>query len=123
MALSMEERSEMHRRNPPLVAEVEGKVVGFVAVGRTHDLEGDGELYAIYVHPDHWDKGLGAALIEAGEQRLRELGHVGAHLWVLDDNPRARRFYELAGWVNDGATRTVTVFGFDVPEVRYSKVL
>jgi GNAT superfamily N-acetyltransferase len=123
MALSVEQRAEMHRRNPPLVAEIEGEVVGFVAVGRTHDLEGDGELYAIYVHPDHWGEGVGAALIEAGEQRLRELGHLEAHLWVLDDNPRARRFYELAGWVKDGGTRTLNLFGIDVPEVRYSKVL
>ena len=123
MALSVEERAGMHRLHPPLVAEVEGEVVGFVAVGRTHDQGGDGELYAIYVHPEHWGAGVGRALLEAGEQRLRELGHCVAHLWVLEDNPRARRFYELAGWVNDGATRPVTVFGVDVPEVRYSKKL
>jgi ribosomal protein S18 acetylase RimI-like enzyme len=123
MALSVESRAEMHRRNPPLVAEFEGEVVGFVAVGRTHDLDGDGELFAIYVHPDNWCSGFGSALIEAGEQRLRELGHRDAHLWVLDDNPRARRFYELAGWVDDGVARTLNVFGFDVTEARYSKKL
>lgn len=123
MALSVESRAEMHRRNPPLVAEVEGEVVGFVAVGGTHDLDGDGELFAIYVHPDHWGAGFGAALIEAGEQRLRELGHRDAHLWVLQDNPRARRFYEIAGWTDDGVERTVNMFGFDVPEARYSKKL
>ncbi len=113
----------MHRRRPPLVAEAEGAVVGFAAVGRTNDGEGDGELFALYVHPDHWDEGVGRALIEAGEERLRELGHRRAHLWVLDDNPRARRFYELAGWSADGTERVVELFGITLPEVRYVKAL
>ena len=123
MALSVEDRTEMHRRHPPLVAEVEGRVVGFVAVGRTHDEEGDGELYAIYVHPDHWGTGVGRALIDAGEERLRDLGHRDAHLWVLDDNPRARRFYEAAGWTTDGAERRLEFLGFVLDEVRYTKKL
>ena len=123
MALSVESRADMHRRWPPLVAEVDGAVVGFVAVGPTHDEQGDGELYAIYVHPDHWGTGVGRALLEAGEQRLRELGHRDAHLWVLDDNPRARRFYEIAGWSTDGTARRIEIFGFDVGEVRYVKRL
>jgi GNAT superfamily N-acetyltransferase len=121
--LSVENRAEMHRRSPPLVAEVDGAVVGFVAVGPTLDENGDGELYAIYVHPEHWGTGVGRALMAAGEERLRELGHRNAHLWVLDDNPRARRFYEIAGWSTDGTTRTIEIFGFTIPEVRYRKRL
>jgi hypothetical protein len=42
---------------------------------------------------------------------------------VLNDNPRARRFYELAGWSTDGAAREIHIFGFDVSEVRYAKHL
>jgi GNAT superfamily N-acetyltransferase len=121
--LSVEERADMHRRYPPLVAEVEGRVVGFVSVGRTYDQQGDGELYAIYVHPDHWSTGVGRALIQAGEDRLRELGHRDAHLWVLEDNPRARRFYEAAGWSTDGGARSIEAFGFVLDEVRYAKHL
>jgi len=122
-ALSVDERAEMHRRHPPLVAELDGEIVGYVSVGRTYDDEGDGELYAIYVHPGHWGTGFGRALIEAGEERLRELGHRDAHLWVLDDNPRARRFYEAAGWTTDGTERRIEAFGFDFDEVRYRKRL
>ena len=54
---------------------------------------------------------------------VRDRGHLEAILWVLDDNPRARRFYELAGWAADGTAREIELFGFHLPEVRYTKRL
>jgi len=119
----VERRAEMHRRSPPIVAEVDGEIVGFVSVGPANDDDADGELYAIYVLPTHWATGVGHALIQAGEARLRELGHREAVLWVLEDNPRARRFYERAGWTTDGTERPIEVLGVSVPEIRYTKTL
>ena len=123
MRLSADDRVDMWRRLPPVVAEVHGEVVGFVSVGASRDEDADGELYAIYVHPTHWGTGVGRALIERGEEQLRDLGHSEAVLWVLDDNPRARRFYEVAGWSADGSKRDIEIFGFVVTEVRYRKRL
>jgi hypothetical protein len=40
---------------------------------------------------------------------------------VLPANTRARRFYEIAGWVADGSERTMEVLGVVVPEVRYRR--
>jgi GNAT superfamily N-acetyltransferase len=123
-ALSLEDAVERSRRWPPtFVAEQDGEILGFVSVGSSRDPGTDGELFAIYVHPQHWGTGTGRALIQAGEDELRRLGHHDAVLWVLDDNPRARRFYELAGWSPDGAAREIHIFGFDVPEIRYAKRL
>jgi ribosomal protein S18 acetylase RimI-like enzyme len=122
LALSVEDRAGFWREYPPLVAEVDGRIVGFVSVGPSRDEGGDGELFAIYVHPDQWGTGVGRALIEAGEARLRELGHSEADLMVLEDNPRARRFYEAAGW-ESADVRSITVFGIEVPEIRYRKRL
>jgi GNAT superfamily N-acetyltransferase len=121
--LSVTQRAELHRRSPPVVAEVDGEIVGFVSVGPGTDPDTDGELYAIYVLPDHWGTGLGRALMQAGEERLRDLGHQHAILWVLEDNPRARRFYEAAGWTLDGTRRPIEIFGQQVPEIRYEKSL
>jgi ribosomal protein S18 acetylase RimI-like enzyme len=121
---TLERRIEMHRRYPStFVAEVDGEIVGFVAVGRSRDEDAEGELYAIYVHPQHWGTGVGRDLIAAGEQRLREDGQKRAVLWVLEDNPRARRFYEAAGWTLDGSRRPIAISGVEVPEVRYAKEL
>jgi ribosomal protein S18 acetylase RimI-like enzyme len=123
-ALSVQDAVQRHRNRPPgLVADRGGEILGFVDVGASRDPGTDGELFAIYVHPEHWGMGVGRALMEAGEAELRTLGHRDAILWVLDDNPRARRFYELAGWSPDGAARDIHIFGFDVSEVRYAKTL
>lgn len=120
--LSVEARAAQWREQPPLVAEVEGTVVGFVSVGASRE-GASGELFAIYVDPIHWGTGVGRDLIAAGEQRLRELGHTDVVLWVLDDNPRARRFYEQAGWHYDGERRLITFLGVEASEVRYRKGL
>ena len=121
--ISADARAEQGRLHPPIVAEDEGEIVGFVSVGASRDDDADGELYAIYVDPTRWGTGVGRDLILAGEARLRELGHHDVVLWVLEDNPRARRFYEAAGWRVDGARRPITFLGVEVPEVRYRKRL
>jgi ribosomal protein S18 acetylase RimI-like enzyme len=121
--LSVERRAAQWREWPPLVAEVGGAVVGFVSVGASRDNEAGGELFDIYVDPDHWGNGIGRELMAAGEDRLRALGQTDVFLWVLEDNPRARRFYERASWYDDGGRRQVAFLGVDVQEVRYRKRL
>jgi ribosomal protein S18 acetylase RimI-like enzyme len=104
-----------------LVAEVGGEVVGFVNVGaaREDDVAGLGELFAIYVHPDAWGRGAGQALMTEALARLRAEGFGEAILWVLQDNPRTRRFYELAGWRADGTSKDEEWLGTVIREVRY----
>jgi hypothetical protein len=54
---------------------------------------------------------------------LVRLGYANAILWVLDTNERARRFYALAGWEQDGASKTDGSRGFPITEVRYRRTL
>jgi RimJ/RimL family protein N-acetyltransferase len=112
-------------RDPPrgavLVAERAGEVVGFAAVGPSPDPEGAGELFAINLDPGHWGTGAGRALLAAAQAELARLGFEETVLWVLPGNARARRFYEVAGWVADGSTRESEVLGVIVPEVRYRR--
>jgi hypothetical protein len=44
-------------------------------------------------------------------------------LWVLPGNARARRFYEVAGWVDDGAQRTGEAWDIEFTDVRYRRPL
>jgi ribosomal protein S18 acetylase RimI-like enzyme len=68
-----------------------------------------GELCALYVDPEQWDRGLGVALVSAAPARLFELGFRNAVLWVLAGNVRAERFYQIDQWVPDGLRRTDSV--------------
>lgn len=101
------------------VAEPDDRVVGFVSVGPSRDPEGVGEVYAIYVTPGAWSTGTGLALMNAGVAWLKERWPE-AVLWVAEQNPRARRFYERYGWTLDGGRKLDEVGpGAMVAEVRY----
>ncbi len=110
-------------QDPILVAQQDDRVVGFAVVGPAQNPEGAGELCAITVDPDHWGTGVGRTLLAAAQAELARLGYAEAVLWVLPDNARGRRFYELAGWTTDGTRRTSEVRGVVVPEVRYRRRL
>jgi GNAT superfamily N-acetyltransferase len=102
-----------------VVAEVDGAVTGFAMFGpcRDADLPDAGEVYSIYVRPAHWSTGQGRALLAAA---VAALGSRPLALWVLADNVRARRFYEIAGWRVDGAQKAAQLLGgVTSPEVRY----
>jgi ribosomal protein S18 acetylase RimI-like enzyme len=101
------------------VAEAGGRIVAFVSGGPSRDDDAEGELYAIYALPEAWGTGAGAALMRAGLDAMRGAGYRDAVLYVLDDNPRARRFYELAGWSVDGGTKHQLWRGAEFDEVRY----
>lgn len=79
-----------------------------------------GEVWMVNVLPTAWADGVGSALLTAAAGRLRDLGYRSMVLWVLEDNDRARGFYERNGWVHDGTTKTETFGGRPLVEVRYS---
>lgn len=85
-----------------IVPEADGHVVGFAHYGTESEPNPDssqrGELFGFYLHPDYWGTGLADALMKRVATDLAE-SFSEAVLWVLKDNPRARRFYERNGWV------------------------
>ena len=113
-------------RSTILVADRAGDVVGFVAIGPSRDADAadeTGEIYAIYVLPAEWGSGVGNDLHAAALAALRDAGFRDAALWVLEDNPRARRFYEREGWALDGGRMDAEILGVPVAEVRYRRGL
>ena len=108
---------------PVFVADEDGRVVAFVSVGACGELEGVGELYAIYALPEAWGSGAGGGLMRAAVEQLAADGYREAILWVLEDNPRARRFYEREGWTLDGSRKEDEFLGVKVTEVRYRLTL
>ena len=83
-----------------IVAENGSGIVG-VASAR------EGWLDGLYVVPERWGDGSADRLHDAALRALLADGARSARLWVLEDNRRARRFYEQRGWRPDGSERVV----------------
>ena len=94
-----------------LIAERVGSPVGFATFS-------PGWLRNLFVLPSEWGRGAGAALHDEALGLLRSRGPI-AHLWVLEANERARRFYEARGWRDDGG-RSRSEFPPHPVELRYS---
>jgi GNAT superfamily N-acetyltransferase len=102
------------------VAEDGGRVVGFASAGPCRGFEDLGELYAIYVLPRFWGTGAGSSLMAAAVEWLAARWSAAA-LWVAEENPRARRFYERRGWLPDDHRVEEVAPGAPVAEVRYHR--
>ena len=81
-----------------LVAERDGMAVGIAGVD-------DCWLHGFYVRPEWWGTGVADELHEAALAALPDCPEL--KLWVLEENRRARRFYEKRGWRQNGETRVV----------------
>jgi ribosomal protein S18 acetylase RimI-like enzyme len=100
-------------------------IVGWVVGGRSRDAfragPGQGEIYACYVRPEWWGRGVGRLLMAHAVSALAEAGLDDVTLWVLEDNHRARRFFEACSFQPDG-TRQLLDLGGPLPEVRYQLI-
>jgi ribosomal protein S18 acetylase RimI-like enzyme len=94
------------------VALTDGEIIGFTHGGAYRRDRQDataGEVYALYVDPAHWSSRAGYALMTTVVDELVAAGRTVIRLWTLDDNPRARAFYERFGFVDDGERDTYRV--------------
>ncbi len=119
------------------LAESAGRVLGFASRGplritgngtgdggagdggvtpRTDDVIG--ELYAIYLAPDAFRRGIGRALFEDSRAALREAGFASMRLWVLAPNRAAIAFYEAMGGTRHESS-TFTTHGVTIEEYCY----
>ena len=81
-----------------LVAERGGRPVGMAAFEACW-------LHGLYVVPEEWGSGVAVALHDAAVAAMPDCPEL--RLWTLEENHRARRFYERRGWRLNGETRVV----------------
>jgi putative acetyltransferase len=91
---AFEERTP-RRVDDTTVAEVDGRVLGFIMIN-------DDEVEQVFVDPDHHGSRVAALLLAEAERQVAALGHDLAWLAVVTGNARARRFYEKHGWSDGG---------------------
>jgi GNAT superfamily N-acetyltransferase len=100
-----------------LVAERDEAIVGVATCVRDGTTS---ELRSIYVVPEAWGTGVAQRLMESALDAMRVRGATEATLWVVEANPRARRFYEREGWTLERETRASQL---GPREVRYRRTL
>lgn len=125
--LSVEKRQEFwHRelakeRSVVVTAVENGEAVGWASggVSRDADTNGASEIYAIYVSPELWTRGIGTQLMRRIEEDISPCSDVT--LWVLAQNQRAIDFYRKLGYEFDGGEKTVQLGDVSLSEVRLRK--
>ncbi|MEM6392605.1 MAG: GNAT family N-acetyltransferase [Planctomycetota bacterium] len=111
-----------------VVCEETGRIVGFALLGAVRDTDLDRkhtiELYALYVDPDFWRKGIGRRLAEAAERLAVDRGFRTIVLWALKDNQRARLAYQRMGFALDPEQeKDAKFFGLNLREIRFTRAL
>lgn len=84
--------------NHQFVLEVDHKIVGFVKVGFTDDVEYKdcGELHAIYLLDEYKGNGYGKKLFETGVDELKKMGYNKMIIGCLTKN-KSNEFYKHMG--------------------------
>lgn len=111
--------------SPILVADEEKTLVGFCHLmpSRDTDADNEAEIVAIYLDPPAWRRGIGRGLCAAALAIACEQGYRAMTIWVLEENRRARGFYEAMGLATDGGTKLARIGGQEFGEIRYRKAL
>lgn len=92
--------AEQIEREQVLVAELGGRVAGFAVILVA---DGKAELDGLFVEPELWRRGIGAALVEAATLEARRKG---LSLLTVVASPSAKEFYERCGFTAEGETET-----------------
>lgn len=105
-----------------LVAEDDGTFAGTVCYcpSRFEFLCGMGEIVSIYLIPEYIGRGVGRELMTAAVNGLTELGFCNIFLWVLEENSRARCFYERFGFKAENKYTDTVIGGKALREVLYT---
>ena len=97
-----------------------GKIIGKLVLwdSRDEDKPNTGEIGGIYLLEEYWNRGFGRQMMNFALNKLGTMGYKEIFLWVLEENTRARQFYEKCGFATDGAKKEITI-GKPLVEIRY----
>jgi RimJ/RimL family protein N-acetyltransferase len=88
------------------ILEAHGEMAGMVKlIPHTHRIRHSCYIGGLAIHPLHFGKGYGYQLLEEVKEWARQRGIIRLELDVDEDNPRAKRLYEKAGFEVEGVLR------------------
>ena len=104
-----------------LVLIEHGKIIGAASFCKSKwkKYNDYGEIISIYFLLNYIGKGYGSLLLGKCIEELKQYGFHKVLLWVLEDNHRARKFYEKNGFIYSKVFMNDNIGGKDVREVMY----
>ena len=89
------------------VAEENSRIIGiiYLSASRDEDKLLAGEIQAIYLFEEYWGRGYGRKMMDHAINTLKDRGYPEIIIWTLEENHRARRFYEKNGFYFNGEKR------------------
>ena len=98
-----------------------GEIIGTASFckSRWEKYSNYGEVVSIYFLPDYIGNGYGRLLLNKCIEELKQSGFNKVLLWVLEDNHRARKFYEKYGFICSEVFMNDNIGGKKVREVLY----
>lgn len=105
-----------------IVCVEDGQPIGTSCFGKSRfgQYPEAGEIISIYFLPEYMGKGYGSQLIKTVLDELIKQGFTEVFLWVLEENVRARRFYEKNGFTCSEEYMDDNIGGKELREVRYT---
>ncbi|MBR6968372.1 MAG: GNAT family N-acetyltransferase [Ruminococcus sp.] len=97
------------------------RIVGAAAFcpSRLAKYSGWGEIVSLYLLPGYMGRGIGKALFGYCTAQLEQFGYDRIFLWVLEENRRARRFYEGQGFICTDELIEDNIGGRELREIMY----
>jgi ribosomal protein S18 acetylase RimI-like enzyme len=82
-----------------LVLDFDKQIAGYATYGRNRvpSMPFSGEIFELYLKPEHQGIGLGRDLFNAARRELAEHGCLSTIVWALADNEKALAFYRRLG--------------------------
>ena len=97
--------------------------VGMLTFAKDDNKERDNseiDIWRIYLLPEYWGQNLGVEFLDWVIKELKRKGYKKVALWVVEENIRARKFYEKVGFIHEGEIRIINA-GREIQEHRYIK--
>ena len=100
------------------------EIAGFVGMSESRDDDAKPDTYeiaAFYLVPEYFGKGIAKPMMDYVLEHIKKLGYSSVTLWTLEENTRARKFYEKCGFLPE-FKKEITI-GKPLIEIRYKKDL
>lgn len=91
-----------------VVEDERQQILGWACFGADREQPQQGELYAIYLSPQHWHQGVGKLLMQSVVQQLMK-DFDCFNVWVLSDNHAARQFYQRLGFTHTQHSKYISI--------------